>query len=275
MESMYMSHPTFSIISVYNNKHTLSEFLLSGLEQQSFDDFEKIMVDNRDNEYESAASALNEGAEQATGEYLIFIHQDVKLPESYLSEAAHYLKEIDDLGVAGATGVRKTGECSAVGMNTIKHGKDKRSWERGTEISKPTEVDTLDELLLIIPQSVFNEEPFSTNLCKGWHLYGVEYCIRMKRAGASVKVLPMSLWHYSDGGWRNWKHDITLSRLIRAYPNLSCIHTTGGSWPASQRYVIWRLLNQIPVINIPTRLIRSVKNDGLSVTIQKIRQRLG
>ncbi|TKX40348.1 glycosyltransferase family 2 protein [Halorubrum sp. CGM4_25_10-8A] len=232
----------FSIISVYNDREVLSEYLLDGIDKQTYSKYETVLINNEKQQYDSASDALNEGARRASGEYLVFIHQDVKLPKSYLSKAVSYLSDIDDLGIAGAAGVRETGKYSAEGVNTIHHGPDHCEWERGTPISEPTEVETLDELLLIIHRDVFDKYKFSPSLCPGWHLYGVEYSMRMKRIGRSVKVLPLDLWHRSDGGWRGWHHDRTLLRLVRHYTEVDCIHTTGGSWPASELYILWRLI---------------------------------
>jgi len=128
------NNPTFSIISVYNNKHILNEYLMSGLKNQSFDDFEIILLDNRFNKFDSASSALNHGGNQAIGDYLIFIHQDVLLPYYYIEKVNTYVQRINNLGVAGAAGVRDTGKCTAQGLNMIQHGEDARDWERGTYI---------------------------------------------------------------------------------------------------------------------------------------------
>lgn len=264
----------FSIISVYNDRNTLSEFLISGLNQQHYSDFEKVFVDNRDQEYNSAAAALNKGAERSNGNYYVFVHQDVKLPPEYLCRAKEYLEDLDNLGIAGAAGVREVGKCRSEGVNIIKHGEDRRDWERGNKIVEPTEANSLDELLLIVPCEIFDSEPFSTDICRGWHLYGVEYAMRMKRKGKSVKVLPISLWHRSDGGWRDWKHEITLFRLIQSYPNAYCIHTTGGSWPATKQHVFWRLVNHLGPIDLLTRFIYSWKENGPIETIQKVKRKL-
>ncbi|MFD1562791.1 glycosyltransferase [Haloarchaeobius amylolyticus] len=236
--------PAFSIICVYNDRETLDEFLDTGLKNQTCRNFEKIYIDNRDSTYESASEALNEGAFKASGKYLVFIHQDVRLTPRYLSYSLSYLDEIDNLGVAGAAGVRSTGNCRSEGVNLIHHGQERKKWERGTHIESPKEVDSLDELILIVPKKVFEEERFSTSVCKGWHLYGVEYSIRMKKSGKKVVVLPLDLWHYSDGGWRDVRHDLTLLRIIHQYPDLQCIHTTGGSWPAARWYVALRILRK-------------------------------
>lgn len=44
----------------------------------------------------------------------------------------------------------------------------------GADIDEPIPVQTLDELLLIIPRRVFEGHKFDESTCDGWHLYGVE-----------------------------------------------------------------------------------------------------
>lgn len=263
-----------SVICVYNDKDILSNFLGQSLDRQSYDSFEKIFIDNRDGHFSSMASALNIGADEAEGRYLFFVHQDVMLPTDYLSKAVRYLRQIDRLGVAGAAGVRETGKCCAETVSNIQHGEPPYYVEGAREIAQPTEVSTLDELLLIVPNEVFQDEPFSTSICRGWHLYGVEYSMRMKRIGRRVQVLPISLWHRSDGGWRDWRHDLTLLRLIRSYPEVRCIHTTGGSWPATRLYVIYSLLKNVIPLGRVLRLCRLVRQGDIRSILRKVRDKV-
>ena len=66
-----------SVICVYNNKEILNDFLIKSIKQQSFIDYELILLDNCGSHYKSAVEALNKGAMQAKGDILLFIHQDV------------------------------------------------------------------------------------------------------------------------------------------------------------------------------------------------------
>jgi len=176
-----METPYFSVICVFNDQDQLNDILKSGINNQKFENFETVFIDNRNGEYGSAAAALNNGAEMANGEFYIFMHQDVKLPPEYLSKAKNYISEIDNLGIAGAASVRKAEKGNIERVNVIKHSGLLRDY--ATDISEPTEVATLDELLLIIPKGVFNEESFSEEVCQGWHLYGIEYSVRMQKKG--------------------------------------------------------------------------------------------
>ena len=65
---------SLSIICVYNNQEVLEACLLKGLEAQKNKDYELILLDNRSNQFSSAAKALNYGAKQAKSNYLVFSH---------------------------------------------------------------------------------------------------------------------------------------------------------------------------------------------------------
>ena len=67
-----------SIIRVFNDEKLLSKYLLKSLKNQTACN-ELILIDNTKNKFKSASKALNYGAKKAKGEYLMFIHQDVKL----------------------------------------------------------------------------------------------------------------------------------------------------------------------------------------------------
>ncbi|WP_256403606.1 glycosyltransferase family 2 protein [Halorubrum salinum] len=269
--------PQFSIISVYNDEEILSEFLLKGLRNQTCQNFEKILVNNSDGIYSSAASALNAGADDASGKYYVFIHQDVLLPPHYLEEAMNYLNDIGEFGIAGAVGVK--GDDSVpprpVDVNIIQTGLNKTSRESNVKnISDPAEVEAVDELLLIIPAKVFSKENFSQDICNGWHLYGIEFCLRMKSVEKQIITLPIELWHRDGELKRNWKHDLTLLRIINEYDNVDRIYVPRHSWPATRTHVIYRLLRNIPIINIVVRVIHSIKKNGLYDTLRLISKRL-
>ena len=67
-----------SLITVYNNKPLLDEMLASANLQKNVD-IDYVMIDNRNNTFSSAASALNYGTSKAQGEVLVFLHQDIEL----------------------------------------------------------------------------------------------------------------------------------------------------------------------------------------------------
>ena len=74
------------IVCVYNKELIFKENLLKGLENQSAK-FERIKVDNTNNAFKSAAEALNYGGRQASGKYIMFVHQDIFFPLTRVTRA--------------------------------------------------------------------------------------------------------------------------------------------------------------------------------------------
>jgi hypothetical protein len=230
--------PTFSIISVYNDREVLENMLLSGLESEPDELYECVLQDNRDNKYSDAASALNAGATDARGEYYIFVHQDVKfLGEDWLATAKAYVEEIDDVGLAGITGMAAEG----IGpyqraRHTLEHGDEREPWAPGTRVKQPERIQTVDECCFIIPSVVFSRHRFDEELCDGWHLYAVEYCLRLREQTDHVPyVLPLDIWHGSTGMNIDKSYYRTLERLAVTYQT-KIIYTTCGAWPTARWY---------------------------------------
>jgi len=232
-----------SIICVYNNKRTLQNYLLKSLSEQKTA-FELITIDNTENRFTSAAAALNYGAKQATGDYFLFVHQDVDLClDSWLSRTEEISDSLPNLGVAGVAGLSENGatlreRCK----NTITHGLEAKVW--GNPIKEPELVQTVDECLMIIPKPVFDLVQFDEAVCKRWHLYGVDYCLSIRTEGFDVYVIPQSIYHRT--GQSAIRHSTflkslpddayfdTLGRLIKKHKNrYRWIHTSCGSWSTS------------------------------------------
>ncbi|MDO5836487.1 MAG: glycosyltransferase [Methanobacterium sp.] len=171
----------FSIVCVYNDGEILRKYLKKSLNFQTVP-YELILVDNTENEFASAAKALNHGASKATGEYLMFIHQDVDLKsETWIEDTLKKLKLMPDLGIAGVAG--KSEDRKGI-ISNVKQGSPPKL-AGINQITESTRVQTLDECLLIIPKIVYQELKFDEDTCTGWHLYGVDYCLSVKKKGLS------------------------------------------------------------------------------------------
>jgi hypothetical protein len=232
--------PKISIITVFNDYECLKEHLLESLIHQPAHYYELIPVDNRNEQYSSAAAALNAGAEKATGDYYIFVHQDVKFLQSdWMSKIYAYLESLSDIGVAGITGLSKVGSTPREQTrNTLSHGSNKKDWVLGTEIQSPREVQTVDEFCIIIPKEIYEEHQFNESLCDGWHLYAVELCLRINiKTNRRSYVLPIETWHGSTGMLIRQDYYRTLNRIAKEYgPEEELVRTTCGIWPLSKQY---------------------------------------
>lgn len=126
--------------------------------------------------FPSAANAYNDAIERSVNDLIVFCHDDVFLPGPWVSQldcALDYLQVHDPhwgvLGCAGRT-------------------RDKRTWAHvysnglgvlGKPFDRPQEVQTLDELVLIIRKS--SGLRFDRSL-PHFHLYGADICLAAAKA---------------------------------------------------------------------------------------------
>lgn len=236
----------FSIVCVFNEETLLTNFLLKGLRNQT-SKYELILVDNRQGEYKSAARGLNWGGKKAKGKYIMFVHQDVDLCcNTWLEEAEKLVASLPDMGICGVAGKR-----SEEGVITIiKHGEPPHN-VGNSDVDRPTEVQTLDECLVIIPKSVFDVLQFDEKVCDDWHLYAVDYSLSVTRLGYKVYVIPMFIYHRSTGLRTFGKSRVqtvfsrgplpkgyykTLKKvLVKHRGHFRKIYTTLGDWDTARR----------------------------------------
>ncbi len=231
--------PTFTIVCVTNDRATLERFLLPSLEKQTAS-YELRLVDNAIERHPSAAAALNAGARGARGKHLAFIHQDVALlSPTALADAAAAMDKLPDVGIAGPIGMAECGPDWkwGVGHGAVLGGDWPGKPVPGfTPVTGPTPVQTLDELLLIIPATVFARCTFDEKACNDWHLYGVDYSLTVRSLGLTAYVLPIPVLHLSLGtiGLVYFK---ALARVVRKHRSVRRIFTTCAATYAVPRLV--------------------------------------
>ena len=220
-----------SIICVYNNDKILNECLKESLKLQKQIEYETIFVDSRKYKFHSAAEALNYAGNLANGEYLIFLHQDIVLVDNTLSEIYDYCKN-NQFGIMGVAGAKYDyGEI--VDYSKIVHGLKKKNASTNDDFRGPLQVDTLEECLLVIPREVFHRYKF-TEYYNTWHLYGTEYCLKMKNVNQKILVVPVYLWHKSSGASLNLNYFDAIKALAKEYKNKTkIIVTLFGGWPTN------------------------------------------
>lgn len=211
-----------SIICVYNNKKILESCLLNSLKNQEVDS-ELILIDNEKGEFNSAAEALNIGGSKATGDLLLFVHQDVIFFEKNLEDIIYYCEDYPNLGVAGVAGTDElSGIVKSNGIHNIPPS------DMGPiNITEIESAQTLDEVLLIIPKQVFNNFKFDEETCYHWHLYGADYCLQLIKNNYSVIVLPIKLYHQSNASSMSLEYYKTLNNILEKYKDdFEYIHTS-------------------------------------------------
>lgn len=132
--------------------------------------------------FESAALAYNDAIDKSVNDLIVFCHQDVFFPEAWISQLQHaveYLEAHDPgWGVLGCSGVTREGEFRghvfSQGVGII------------GEPSEPAEIQTLDEIVLILKKSSglrFDEK------LPHFHLYGTDICLRAAERGMGTYAI--------------------------------------------------------------------------------------
>ena len=180
----------FSICTIVNEIGEY-EIMKSLFEEKGFiDDCEYIIADNsKQNEFD-AYQAISRFLKMAKGEYIVIVHQDVRL----IDDRLHLEKCLIDLetkdnnwGVCGNAGFYGYEQASfhLSHTNLVQHG-----------INLPQIVKSLDENFLIVNANT--NITISPNL-KGYHLYGTDLCIIANFLGYNCYVIEFMLLHLSGG----------------------------------------------------------------------------
>jgi hypothetical protein len=164
--------PITFVIAVNNRKLFEQTFLASPCLRQPRD--HQILVQEN---FDSAAKAYNDAIDRAANDLIVFCHQDILLPQAWLSQldcALHHL-ELDDpkWGVLGSCGSTQVGggwgQVYSSGRGVI-----------GQPPERPAEVQTLDEIVLILRKS--SGLRFDDSL-PHFHFYGTDICLRAAKKG--------------------------------------------------------------------------------------------
>lgn len=219
---------SLSIVCVFNNHSTLEANLLQSLREQAAE-YQLILLDNAGGKFNSAARALNHGSAMATGDYLLFIHQDVRLgSQNVLTRLLEMVESLPFLGVAGLAGAADTAKRGEVTSN-ITHGSPPRRVGSIHPLG-PVRAQTIDECCFVVPRSVFALVQFDESVCDDWHLYAVDYCLTVAGLGLRTYVLPLPA-HHASTGRRSEEYYTSLAKLLDKHrPNFTRVHTTTGVW---------------------------------------------
>jgi hypothetical protein len=239
-----VSSPTVSIVCVYNNAPVREECLDRSIRMLSPAEgsVEYIPIDNLERAFPSAGAALNHGVSLASGDYIAFAHQDVFLHSLNALRAAASEAAAGNFGLIGAVGITSEGRMAG------------RIRDRvvlvGDAVTKPVDVDSVDEVLFLAPRSQLLSDPLTESADMAWHAYAVEYGLRMRSQGLRTGAADIPLTHNSltiNLDRLDVAHQVVASRFTDLLP----VRTTCGviakptrkratdAWLDSQR---WRYL---------------------------------
>lgn len=212
-----------SIVCVFNDRDVLESCLSRSVSAGRADapQTEFLPVDNRNGEFPTAGAALNHGARLAHNEVIVFVHQDVVLHSlAELERAAGILMDDLEIGVIGAVGIDHR-------RRVVGRMRD-RVVQIGESAAVPRDVDSLDEVLLMIRRELVLNSPLTEEPALAWHAYGVEYSARVRRAGMRATAMDLILTHNSLTTNLD-RLDLAHRMVGEHYPELLPIRTTCGT----------------------------------------------
>lgn len=232
-----------SVICCYNDEK-LYKNMEKSLSMQSVE-YELIGINNKDNIFTSAASALNSGAEQSNGDLLVFIHQDIVFEnKNSLKNFTSALDKYNNI-IIGLFGAAKNKE--KIDDNLYK-------------------VQTLDECCVAMSKNIWKKLKFNDTVCDNWHLYVVEMCLRAAESGIIIATGKYDIKHLSSGTV-NIQYMKTFKDLLIIYKDKKWIYTTCKSMPTNLffyylYYCFWKLKkmffgNAIIMYNLKRKLIKN------------------
>lgn len=127
--------------------------------------------------FKSASEAYNDAIDKSANDLIVFAHQDIYFPESWLSQFARSLKSLSisdpDWGVLGCYGTAPGGSYRGYLYSSCQQ-------IHGRPFDAPAPVQTLDEIVLIFRKS--SGLRFDINL-PHFHLYGADICLAAAQKG--------------------------------------------------------------------------------------------
>lgn len=246
-----MSPIEVSIIIVWNDLNKLNEAKVY-IEAQTFKEVELIALDNRECAFSSAAKALNYGARQAVGSILVFMHQDVYLWDKEAIQKIYDALSHESKLIVGAAGVSKSDKKVHYEIVESKELKIKRC----LPIS-PDNCDaiTLDECLIAMRKTRWDQLKFDEQTCSDWHLYSVDICYNNLLSGGGNVILPLQVCHDSLGDSTSSGFKLTLKKLIKKYHGkIERIEAPCCHLPCNRRGFTWFFLRR-RLVKIKKRIL--------------------
>lgn len=184
-----MSKLRFTLVAAVNSRKTLENNLLASPALKS-----GLLVETLFKEGAASASqAYNAALDEARGDIVVFVHQDIYLPENWLETVARSIDALDAAnapwGVLGSFGSRMDAHGGLGRVFTLGLGL------HGNAIVQPELADSLDEIVLILRKS--SGLRFDDAL-PSFHMYGIDICMTARRMGLQTYAIPAFCVHNTN-----------------------------------------------------------------------------
>ncbi len=219
--------------------------------------FEYIPFDNRELKY-GITRVYNICAEKAIYPNLCFIHEDVKIntPE-WGKIIIDKLKE-DNTGVIGfAGGTAKLKPCSGwvslpqfIRQHLIQHvDGEKIPVDENPDKEDFSQVICIDGCCLFSTKKVWKENKFDEENIKGFHIYDLDFSLRISQSKSNYVCNLIDLEHYSVGNFSKEWFDDTISfhnrwsDVLPVYVNTPTLKKQKSQERISERFFIATLMD--------------------------------
>jgi GT2 family glycosyltransferase len=219
-----------SCLPVEDNRHSRNIARTIGCE------YEYIRIDNT-NGYLGISAAYNQGAKQAKGELIVFVHEDVFFMEpGWGSTLLQKLGADPELGLIGVAGTQYLSGHSAfwpqAGRPFIRgrviheiEASDKFFMTIYHREMADAEVVAVDGLFMAIRASLFEHIQFDAHTFDRFDLYDMDICMQIGRTHKLLVTWDILLKHRSDGRYKDcWREyaDLFLEKYRSELPR-SCV----------------------------------------------------
>ncbi len=232
-----------SVVICYTNTEQLDEAVKYLKLQSIFPSTELVLLDNREKRFVSASSALNYGAEQAKGEVVVFMHQDVYLWDDKLLEKYYNVLREKTQTILGVAGVAQKDRLIYFDFCESKDG----VYHERTTHGELMQAITLDECLIAMQKPLWAKLKFDEITCDNWHFYGADICYNNLLSGGENIILSADMCHESKGNAYNKSFRRSLKLMIKKYKkslkriettcvNIKCNMLMYSVYPAESRF---------------------------------------
>jgi glycosyltransferase involved in cell wall biosynthesis len=178
----------FTICSAVNDNDVLQSCLLSSPELSGAGE---IIIERG---HASASQAYNAAIDRAQNDIVILVHQDIYLPRGWFQQLEGAINNLaksgSEWGILGVYGVTSGG---------VYHGHlycNAGETVLGHSFKVPVEVDSLDEVVLILKKSSgLRFDP----AMKGFHFYAADICLSARLRGLKNYAIPAFCFHNANG----------------------------------------------------------------------------
>lgn len=210
---------------------------------------EYIRIDNTGNNH-NLCSAYNKGVKLASGDILVFMHEDVFFVEGGWAEkltTKFYDQSIGLVGVAGTQYLLANNPAWVAAGRPFIKGQVIHELDGGTKYflsvfdwqREDAEVVAVDGLFFAIRKELFNHLSFDETTFDGFHFYDMDICMQVHKTHRLIVTTNILVKHLSGGSFDDkWK--LYAFRFLEKYRN---------SLPASCTNLIPDMSKRIPFEN--------------------------